>query len=323
MAGDRSQQPGANNQEPTAGANSPHPPRLQATPTLVSTRPISDTLRVYARGVAGGLLFSLPLLYTMEVWMAGHTASPLRLLALLSGTIALLLAYNWAGGLRAAQGWSENLFEAAEEMCLGLLSAAIVLFLLGQLDPAASPGEWIGRVTLEGAIAAIGVSVGTEQLGDAEGAGVAGGRAGRFPAIVGELAPAALGATLIAANVAPTDEISMIASEASSVHLIGLLVISLLTVGVLLNVSDFRGSERLSRRDVGLGPLKGTAVTYALAFVVAALLLWVIGRFDGEAPATMIARTVVLAFPAALGAAAGRLLLGGNQGDNSGDRSAA
>ena len=282
-------------------------------------RPIPDTLRTYARGVAGGLLFSLPLLYTMELWSAGHAASPWRLLALLFGAIGLLLAYNWAGGLRAAQGWSENIFEAAEEMCLGILTAAVVLFLLGQVAPAASPGEWIGRVTIEGAIAAIGVSVGTEQLGDSEGAAGAGGRSGRLPAVVGELAPAALGAMLIAANVAPTDEVAIVASQAGQLHLVGLMIVSTLTAGLLLNASDFRGADRLARRDAGLGPLRGTAVTYSVAFVVAALLLWVIGQFDGEAPSVMLARTVVLAFPAALGAAAGRLLLGGDAGNHRAD----
>ncbi|HEX4668040.1 MAG TPA: DUF2391 family protein, partial [Chthoniobacterales bacterium] len=32
---------------------------------------IGDSLREYARGIAGGLMFSLPLLYTMEVWWTG------------------------------------------------------------------------------------------------------------------------------------------------------------------------------------------------------------------------------------------------------------
>ncbi|MDQ3135846.1 MAG: TIGR02587 family membrane protein, partial [Acidobacteriota bacterium] len=37
-------------------------------------RPIKKSLQEYARGVAGGLLFSLPLLYTMEVWWMGVVA---------------------------------------------------------------------------------------------------------------------------------------------------------------------------------------------------------------------------------------------------------
>jgi len=49
-------------------------------------------------GVLGGLLFSLPLLYTM-VWWAG-TTHPLRLLIYVLATFTLLLGYNRYSGLR-------------------------------------------------------------------------------------------------------------------------------------------------------------------------------------------------------------------------------
>ncbi len=43
-------------------------------------RPSSESLREYGRGLAGGLLFSLPLIYTMEVWWAGIIAAVVALL---------------------------------------------------------------------------------------------------------------------------------------------------------------------------------------------------------------------------------------------------
>lgn len=45
-----------------------------------SAHPISKSLQEYDRGIAGGLIFSLPLLYTMEVWQAGSAMQPERLL---------------------------------------------------------------------------------------------------------------------------------------------------------------------------------------------------------------------------------------------------
>ena len=54
-------------------------------------RTVSQSLREYGRGVAGGLLFSLPLLYTMEVWWAGFTSHPFRLAAYVAETFTLLL----------------------------------------------------------------------------------------------------------------------------------------------------------------------------------------------------------------------------------------
>lgn len=39
--------------------------------------PLVASLQEYARGIAGGLIFSLPLLYTMEVWWAGFITNAL------------------------------------------------------------------------------------------------------------------------------------------------------------------------------------------------------------------------------------------------------
>ena len=54
-------------------------------------RSVLQSAREYGRGVAGGLLFSLPMLYTMEVWAAGFRLSPGRILVLASATFVLLL----------------------------------------------------------------------------------------------------------------------------------------------------------------------------------------------------------------------------------------
>jgi uncharacterized membrane protein len=50
-------------------------------------------------------------------------------------------------------------------------------------------------------------------------------------------------------------------------------------------------------------------ITYGIALISAALILWFFGRFDGEALITCLAQTVVLGVSATLGASAGRLLL--------------
>jgi len=84
-------------------------------------------------GIAGGLLFSLPLLYTMEVWWAGFTTHPLRLLIYVLATFTLLLGYNRYSGLRCDASPAEVAIDSVEEMGLGLLIAAFVLWLLGQI----------------------------------------------------------------------------------------------------------------------------------------------------------------------------------------------
>ena len=94
-----------------------------------------QSLQEYGRGLAGGLLFSLPLLYTMEVWEAGFTMPPHRQLAFLVLALVLLLGYNRYAGLHPDSSWWEVAIDSVEEMGIGLLLSAVVLLLIGRLAP--------------------------------------------------------------------------------------------------------------------------------------------------------------------------------------------
>ena len=94
-------------------------------------RPIAKSLQEYGRGIIGGLLFSLPLLYTMEVWWAGFSSHPLHLILYVVATFLLLLGYNYFAGLRHDANLAEVVIDSVEEMGLGLLISAIALLRLG------------------------------------------------------------------------------------------------------------------------------------------------------------------------------------------------
>jgi putative integral membrane protein (TIGR02587 family) len=280
-------------------------------------RTVNESLREYARGVAGGLLFSLPLLYTMEVWWAGFTTHPWRLAAYVAATFALLLGYNYYLGLRRDSSLAEVAVDSVEEMGLGLLVAFLVLWLLGRVALDQPAAEIVGKTTVEAMTVAIGVSVGTAQLGaegeDEEDKGVEGaGRAaggGEGPSFTGQVVLALCGAVLFAANVAPTEEIVMIAVESSAWRLLGMAALSLALGALILYYSEFSGSRRFVRFHARHDVLVGTVVTYAVALCASAAILWFFGRFDGQALATCVGQTIVLGVAATLGASAGRLLL--------------
>src|SRR5215207_4903510 len=99
--------------------------RVTCGPPLSGMRTVTQSLREYGRGVAGGLLFSLPLLYTMEVWWAGFTSHPFRLAAYVAATFALLLGYNYFAGLRRDSCFSEVVIDSVEELGLGILVALL------------------------------------------------------------------------------------------------------------------------------------------------------------------------------------------------------
>ena len=294
---------------------------------MPNRRPVAESLQEYARGVGGGLLFSLPLFYTMEMWEIGMTASPGRLAALVGGTFALLVAYNRVAGIHGTHRLRDDLLESVEEMGLGLAVAAVLLAILGRFPAGGLSPDALGVLTVQAMVAAVGVSVGTAQLGESpddneaedepgsEAAGSeapgdeAAGETRAAPRTVGgEVIIALCGAVLVASNVSPTEEIVLLGTELSAAHLAALVALSLGVGGGLLYVSAFRGSDRFAR--AGLGPLRGTVVTYAVALVAAAALLWVFGHVEAATVAGGLGPLVVLSFPAMLGASAGRLLLG-------------
>ena len=274
--------------------------------------PVSNSLREYGRGLAGGLMFSLPLLYTMEVWWTGFVADPMRLLVYVLATFVLLLGYNHYAGLHQDASWTEVAIDSVEEMGLGLVLAATVLFLLGQLESDMHAYEIIGKITVEAMTVAIGISVGTSQLGGGDEQREKGGAeasAKEDVSFSGQLVIAACGSMLFASNVAPTEEIIMIASEARVQNLLGLAVLSLLLTGLILYYIEFTGSGSFVLARGIVSVVVGTVVTYAVALAISAAVLWFFGRMDDVTLHTAVAQTVVLGLAATLGASAGRLLL--------------
>lgn len=273
-------------------------------------RSVPDSIREYGRGIAGGLIFSLPLLMTMEVWWAGFVLHPWRILSYVAATFVLLLIYNRFAGLRRDASFGEVVIDSVEEMGLGLLLAAIVLLLTGRIDAAMSGSEIWGKIIVEAMTVAIGVSVGTAQLGAGgdgdEGFGSDTEDKAHFLPQVGL---AFCGGVLFAANLAPTEEIAEIARETTPWHHAGMIFGPMLLAWTILHFANFLGAKRHAS---GSGPLfafRAVVVTYTIALLASAYSLWCFGTFDGEPTHLKFSMILTLAVPATLGASAGRLLI--------------
>ncbi|HEX6985822.1 MAG TPA: TIGR02587 family membrane protein, partial [Planctomycetaceae bacterium] len=278
---------------------------------------LRESVEEYGRGIIGGLLFSLPMLYTMEVWWHGFIASPQRLLCFIAVTFVLLLAYNRYAGMRRDAAWWEVAVDSVEELGIALLLSPLVLFLLGRIGPETSWPDLLGKTVIEAMIVAVGVSIGTAQLGGGEGeaAGMDGDGEDDRPHPWGQTVVAFCGATVFAANVAPTEEILMIGLEASPARLLGLAAFSVLVGAVTFFFSGFVGSDRYVFREGPFHVAFGIVTCYAAALASSAMMLWFFGRFEGAPPPVIVAQTVALGLPAMLGASAGRLLIQGGGGD--------
>ena len=126
----------------------------------------------------------------------------------------------------------------------------------------------------------------------------------------GELFLATVGALFLAFNVAPTEEIVLIATMMTGWQALALVGVSLAIMHAFVYAVEFRG-QAARHPEIGVWSefLRVTVVAYALALLVCLYVLWSFGRSDGLAFGELLMQTVVLGFPAAVGAAAARLIL--------------
>ncbi len=151
---------------------------MAAPDTTVAQRPpwAQEVVDV-VRALSGGMLFGIPLLYTMETWRAGSTAAPSRLLLVLGITIVPVLILNKTEGFRADPHvtWGEAVKDTVEAVALGIVSVAAVLFLLQEIDLDTPLRDGLGKVVYESTPFSIGIALANHFLrrgrdeGDSDG----------------------------------------------------------------------------------------------------------------------------------------------------------
>ncbi|WP_298456876.1 TIGR02587 family membrane protein [uncultured Cellulomonas sp.] len=262
----------------------------------------SHLARGLGRAFGGALLFALPLFMTMEMWQLGAGMGRGRLVLLCLLTVVLTYVLERHLGLRGDEGARPlaSVVDTAIALAAGVAAAAVVLALLAVLTPISTMEETVAVVALCGLPATIGASFARSQLGSQ-------GHRRRGDGYRRELFLMAAGATVFAANVAPTEEIVLLAGRMEPVRTLGLVGLELVLMHVFVYAVDFKGGS--SGRGFGRVFLLYTVVGYVLACAVSAYLLWSFGRFDGMGLGAVLMKTVVLALPASIGAAAARLIL--------------
>ncbi|RAU82712.1 TIGR02587 family membrane protein [Pontibacter arcticus] len=276
-------------------------------------KPLKSSLKEYARGIAGGLLFSFPLLFTMEVWWAGFSVTPGQLMLLLLATYVLLLGYNRFAGMRPGSSWRSVFIDSVEEMGLGLVLAFLVLLMLNRIQlHGMELLEIMGKTVIEGMAVAIGVSVGTAQLGAQSDEDEQEADELQIEQWSGKLKMAVLalcGAFIIGSNVAPTEEVLIIAYSTTPLQLLVMVLVSLLLTIVIVYFSDFTGTNSKRSRHFMYELTFDTCLSYLVALGGSGFILWFFGRFDGESFWGIFSQCIVLGLLASLGASAARLLI--------------
>lgn len=267
------------------------------------------------RGASGGLLFGIPLLYTMEVWWYGSWVDPRWVLGGLAISFAVVIVLNRTSGFRDtdASGWGDAAIDGVETVAVALVSAAAVLLVLRQITLDSSLDQVVGITVFEAIPFAFGAAIASQLLrrADDDEGGTPDVVAGD-PAIGRTLADAgaaAVGALVVAFSIAPTDEVPMIAAALTPPWLLLIVGLSLLVSYAIVFEADFR-DQGGRRRHEGLfqRPLAETVAAYLISLAVAGSMLLFFQRIGpGQSWETWAAYTLVLGLPATIGGAAGRL----------------
>ena len=262
-----------------------------------------------ARAFGGAVIFSLPLAMTAEMWEIGATIPPERLLVLLAGSFPLLAGLSYIAGFEDTLNLRADALDAALALGIGLAAGAVLLWLFGALSPGIPPAEAIGKVALQAVPGAIGALLSRSQF-HASREEEREARRRQAESYGTELFTMIVGALFLALNIAPTEEIQMIALRLDEWHLLLLMAGSLLAMHGFVYGLEFRGGTGADRHGSPFAiALRFTVPGYLLALLVSLLALWVFGRTQGLSAEPLLAIVLVLGLPAALGAAAARLVL--------------
>ena len=284
--------------------------------------PFRTELRHLMHELAGAFLFGMPFLYTMEIWWRGNTAGPPRMLAALALTFIALMVLERAATARSNRSvpWLRTLIEATQALATGLIAAAVGLFLIGFLEVDSGLHATIGRLCMEGLPFSLGVGLADFILGEKEEGHEKGnsrqgaehkGNTDMRDRIIVRSGATALGATVIALTLAPTDEIPLIASRLRYPHLLGIVGASLVISYIIVFASNFVATEgRRAHRGGFNAPIVETTISYMISLIMAAGMLWLYQQIHLHDSADLWASyVVVLGLPASIGGAAGRLAL--------------
>ena len=288
---------------------------MRALSPITPTFHLSDAWRGEIRGLvrafSGAFLFGIPLLYTMEMWWLGDTATPGHVLLTLTITLVANFGLVTAAGFKEERSRFSRIEQTMDAVAVGAVGSAIVLLTLNQLNPDQSPLAMLGKIVIQALPLSIGASLANIVFGEDRGreGEDEGSRMSRWwQALLNDLGATAIGAAFIASNVAPTEEIPMLAARMEYWHLLALIGLTLITGYVIVFASGFDPAAKRDREHLFQHPATETTLSYLVSLMVAFGALALMKQIGPDhPPAFILTQTLVLGLPAMIGGAAGRI----------------
>jgi putative integral membrane protein (TIGR02587 family) len=252
----------------------------------------------------GALLFSFPLLMTMEMWWLGFYMDRFRLSIFLIVSFFVVVGLSYYEG--GEQPFMTELLDAFVAFAAGYMVSGTMLLVFGVIEFGMSADEMIGKVSLHAVPCSIGAILARKQLGLAETNKERRRRRGYWAKIF----LMAVGAIFLAFQLAPTEEMVLIGYKMTGWHAAVLVLLSLLVMQIF--ICEVERRERNETFASCLSPgvfLFYTIVGYSTGLLISLYVLWTFERLNGVSMSEAVLSMIVLAFPAALGASAARLIL--------------
>ena len=255
---------------------------------------------------AGGVLFSLPILATMEIWRYGFYLPPLDLLQLFVVNFAILVALSRVSGFEPTRIWLDNLLDAFCAIAVAAVWVTLVLWLFGILSRDKPTYELVGDIVVETIPASYGAMLGNKFLKS--------GRSDSQPeraSYWGQLVIMLGGALFFGFDVGPTEEIIKVSFRMDPWHAIALVLLSLFLLHTFIATVGFTGERKPPAATGGFWSnfFLFTLAGYGVVTLAGLYLLWTFHRFDGASAQDMAAMLAMFGFPASVGASLARTLV--------------
>ena len=279
------------------------------------TNATGDALGDLVRAAAGGMLFGIPLLYTMEVWWIGSATTPAGMAAVFALTFVPVVLLIHTAGFRRSQDvrWADVLTGAVEAVAIGVVAVAMVLVLLQEITLDTPLSEILGKTVYETTPFALGAAIArhifSQSRDEDDDATPEATDQDSLRGTVADLGATLIGAVFVGFNIAPTEEIPMLAAASSPASLLAVMAASLLISYAIVFQAGF-GDQAKRRQQQGVlqHPFTETVAAYLVALACsAAMLVFFRNLQTGDPWPMLVEHTVLLGLPAAVGGSAGRL----------------
>jgi putative integral membrane protein (TIGR02587 family) len=263
-----------------------------------------------ARGFGGAIVFSVPILMTMEMWWLGFHIGGFRLALFLLLIIPVLIGLAFFLGFEETFSDKDGILDAFVAYAIGFVASALMLTLFAVVKTDMSFDEIAGKISLQAIPGAFGAMFAKSILGSNEEGEEEKHKERRSARYDGQLFLMAVGAIFLSMSLASTEEMILIGYQMTSWHAVALALVTLAMMHGFALAHVHGREPAISPHSSFLSIfLRYTIVGYAIALLISAYILWTFGRLDGEGLEDSVKAILVLGFPAAIGASASRLIL--------------